>query len=408
MLDSDLLNELDRWNRRGGSGAFPVDRVIAEYRRVGKHFVDRRLLEQLAERREALPSGQSDLNRLLATALDKFDGRFDNPSYLALHDLPLPTTSGRCPLDTVAAERQRDRLTALLIVDTLRFELDALDGRIEIMPLLRPSRRLVEKRCAIGVRILKSVLPRLDIDVAAAAADDPIDVARSLCAEIEGTHSGEDRRMLEATFLPVYVAHDEHMFIRMLQTYETTFALVAVEIRAAIVAIQAGLVARAVSALSTATQMLDNVSPCFSLVATMQPEAFLIFREFTDGASAIQSRTYKEIESLCRRPDESRLTGPGYDATPEVREKVRAGRTTLDDAASQAQLSPEDATSLRAAMDAFETEVFAWRRTHHNIATRMLGLKRGTGYTAGVSYLAEALDTPVFRCPFTRGNPGVA
>lgn len=403
MLDTELLDELDRWNEGQGSGVFPVDRVIAEYRRVGKHFVDSRLLERLALGRDVLSSDSEDLHRLLATALDKFDGRFDNPSYLALHDLPLPATSGGCPLDTAAAERQRDRLTALLITDTLRFELDALDGRIHIMPLLRPSRRLVAKRCAIGARILKSVLPRLDIDVVS-AADDPIDVARTLCAGIEKTHSGDDRRMLEATFLPVYVAHDEHMFIRMLQTYETTFALVAVEIRAAIVAIQAGRIARAASALSIATQMLDDASPCFSLVATMQPEAFMIFRQFTDGASAIQSRTYKEIESHCRRPDEDRLSGPGYDATPEVRERVRAGRTTLDDAASRAQLSPEDAVLLRAAMDAFEAEIFAWRRTHHNIASRMLGLKRGTGYTEGVPYLADGLETPVFRCPFAHGN----
>jgi tryptophan 2,3-dioxygenase len=44
--------------------------------------------------------------------------------------------------------------------------------------------------------------------------------------------------------------------------------------------------------------------------------------------------------------------------------------------------------------------VMGWRRTHHNLAMRMLGMRRGTGYTAGVPYLAEARDIPVFRCPF--------
>ena len=46
--------------------------------------------------------------------------------------------------------------------------------------------------------------------------------------------------MLQLTVLPVYVAHDEYMFIRMLQSYETTFALVGVQLRAAIAAIAEG------------------------------------------------------------------------------------------------------------------------------------------------------------------------
>ena len=43
--------------------------------------------------------------------------------------------------------------------------------------------------------------------------------------------------------------------------------------------------------------MLGEASPIWSLVGTMQTEAFLTFREFTDGASAIQSRNYKGIEA---------------------------------------------------------------------------------------------------------------
>jgi len=48
-------------------------------------------------------------------------------------------------------------------------------------------------------------------------------------------------------------------------------------------------------------------------------------------------------------------------------------------------------------MAAFEAAVLAWRRTHHNLAVRTLGAKRGTGHTAGVPYLAAHRDTPVFR-----------
>jgi len=42
-----------------------------------------------------------------------------------------------------------------------------------------------------------------------------------------------------------------------------------------------------------------------------------------------------------------------------------------------------------------------WRRTHHGVAGRMLGDRRGTGDTAGQAYLAQGMAIPVFapRCP---------
>ena len=51
-------------------------------------------------------------------------------------------------------------------------------------------------------------------------------------------------------------------------------------------------------------------------------------------------------------------------------------------------------------MAALEVEVKGWRKTHHSLAMRMLGIRRGTGYTAGVPYLAETRDIPLFKCPF--------
>jgi tryptophan 2,3-dioxygenase len=400
MLNERVLHELERWTAAGHDTlSFPLDVVIREFRRVGKHSVDPRLREALAKVRADLPPGADQLRRFLDTALDKYDRRFDNPSYLALHDIPMPTTAGGCPLHTEGAERQRDRLIALFVADVLRFELAALDGTTELLPLLRPDARVVSKRCALGLRLLRVALPRIGIDAETGTAD-AIESARILCARIEAGQTPEERRMLAVTLLTVYTAHDEHLFVRMLQCYEVGFALVGVQLRAAILALHAGNANLAVDALRAAAASLDECTPLFSLVATMQPEAFMAFREFTDGASAIQSRSYKTIESLCRRPDADRLAGPGYDAVPEVRAKVLAGQPTLEDALARASLQPAEAAEIRAAMAAFEGEVMGWRRTHHNLAMRMLGMRRGTGYTAGVPYLAEARDIPVFRCPF--------
>ena len=64
---------------------FDFDHAIAELRRNGKHFAPRDLLEALDAVRRALPAGADPLlTGFLATALDKFDGRYDNPSYLAV------------------------------------------------------------------------------------------------------------------------------------------------------------------------------------------------------------------------------------------------------------------------------------------------------------------------------------
>ena len=75
MPNRELLIDLAQWTARPKAQDFPLDAVIAEFRRVGKHFVDRGLLDALAQARAALPCGEAQLRRFLDTALDKYDGR---------------------------------------------------------------------------------------------------------------------------------------------------------------------------------------------------------------------------------------------------------------------------------------------------------------------------------------------
>jgi len=395
--------ELDRWLANPKPETFPLKTVVAAFRKVGKHFVSRQLLEGLARVRGEALSGDEPLRRFLDTALDKFDGRYDNPSYLALHELPLPSTEGRCPLDTAEAERQRDRLVTMLVADLLRFEIDAFDGKTELLPEMRPDARITAKRCALGLRVLRPAMLRQGHDLDTLETD-PIEIARQMIERVEASETDADRRTLAVTLLTVSTIHDENLFVRVLQCYETTFALIVAELRAAIVAVDAGNAARARQALDAAEAAMREIAPLFSLVATMQPEAFRSFREFTDGASAVQSRNYKMMESLCRRPSPDRLAGPGYDAVPEVRARVMAGQRTLEQALSNTRLWGPEIANLRASMMAFEDAVMDWRKMHHNLALRMLGARRGTGYTEGVSYLASARQVPLFsRCPFGDG-----
>jgi tryptophan 2,3-dioxygenase len=318
----------------------------------------------------------------------------------------LPGTGDRGD-DLQHAAWQRDRLFALLVADTLRFELAAADGRTSLLPEMRPEARITSKRCRLGVRAARPALARLGLG-ADITTTDPLLAARRVCRAVAGDLSPAESRMLRLTVLPVYVVHDEYMFIRMLQSYETTFALVGVQLRAAVAAVADGRAAVAVRAITAAERALREASPLFSLVATMQPQAFLTFREFTEGASAIQSRSYKVVESLCRRPDRARLDSAAYRSVPDVREQVLAGQPNLDETLRTAHASGRLTADLHAgvysAMERFEAALLKWRQTHYRLAVRMLGERRGTGYTEGVPYLEKARAVRVFRL----GSSGVS
>jgi tryptophan 2,3-dioxygenase len=396
------MQELAAWLARPDPEAFPYDAVVSEFHRVGKHFVPRELLATLDRVRETLAEGSDPSNRLLArfldTALDKYDGRYDNPSYLAVDLLPLPGSGDRGH-DLRHATWQRDRLFALLVADTLQFELAGAGGCTNLLPQMRPDARIIAKRCRLGVRAIRPALERLGLSVDVTTAD-PVTAARQVCRTVAGDLSQADSRTLRLSVLPVYVVHDEYMFIRMLQSYETTFALVGVQLMGAIAALADGQAAVAVRAITAAELAMREAAPLFSLVATIQPQAFLTFREFTEGASAIQSRSYKIVESLCRVPDASRLDSVAYRSVPDVRERVLAGQPSLDEALKTADASGHRTSDMHAgvcsAMRRFEAALLQWRQTHYRLAVRMLGPRRGTGYTEGVPYLDKARKIPVF------------
>jgi len=396
------------WLSSRNAGDFPYDAVVAEFHRVGKHFVATELLEALAGVRALLPELRGSvasvrlLDRFLDGALDKWDGRYANPTYLALSLLPLPAVDGAShhqDQDMAAVERQHDRLFVQLIADAMRFELAAADGATELLPQLRPDTRTTAKRCRLGLQVVGPAAQRLGLAEGVDVAD-PVAGARRLLANLADDLSLAERRTLQLTMLPVSLVHDEYQFIRALQSFEATFALIAAQLQAAVRALSDGDAALAARCLLVAERALHEAAPLWSLVATMQIEAFQTFREFTEGASAIQSRNYKLVESLCRQPDPARLDSAAYHSVPEVRQRVLAGQVTLDEAfqaaRSDGRLSSGDVAELEEAMREFAATLQRWRRTHHGIAVRMLGERTGTGYTEGAPYLKAVQAIPVF------------
>lgn len=403
--ESKPVAAITHWLPSRNADDFPYDAVVAEFNRVGKHFVATSLLEALAGVRTALSEVRGSvtsvrlLDRFLDTALDKWDGRYANPTYLGLSLLPLPAVDDPNH-DITAVERRYDRLLVQLIADASRFEIAAAEGATELLPRLRPDARTTAKRCRLALQVADPAARRLGLDDGVEVTD-PISGARRLWENLEADLSPAERRRLRLTMLPVSLIHDEYQFIRILQSFEATFALMAVQMHPAIQFLTEGEPKLAAQRILAAEAVFHEAAPLFSLVATMQVEAFQTFRTFTEGASAIQSRNYKLVEALCRQPDPSRLDSVAYLSVPEVRQRVLAGQVTLDEAVAAARaagrLSACDVDNLEQAMRRFAATLLRWRRAHYRIAVRMLGERTGTGYTEGSPYLKAVQAIPVFR-----------
>ncbi|MFD9905838.1 tryptophan 2,3-dioxygenase [Streptomyces sp. NPDC059063] len=411
------MHELDDWLRDPGPERFPYDAVIAEFHRVGKHFVAKELLADLAAARSALQDGTGDrgadpvLAAFLDTALDKWDGRYDYCTYLSLGVLPLPggqetassgaSTGDGGPAAVRAAGHRRDRLVVQLVADALRQQLAAADGESDLWPEMRPPAVLASKRLRLGVRAVTPVVRRLGLSV-----PDPDDgtekAARQLWREVAADALPEELRVVRLSILPVYISHDEYMFLRILQSFEASFAHLSVLLRQAVAELLRADAARCAELVGSADDALREAASLFPLLATMQVGSFRTFRMYTEGASAIQSRNYKIVESLCRVPDGDRLDAAAYLSVPEVREQVLSGQATLSGAlrsvAAAGLVSGADRARLDEAFEAFAGSLLQWRQTHYRMAVRMLGEgQTGTGYTEGTPYLRAVRDIPVFQ-----------
>lgn len=400
MTSPELLQQ---WllQRRPTTAQFPYAAVVDTYHHHGKHMVPDRWTELVATARDRLPEvrgvRRSPLAAFLTNALDKADGRYDYDTYLGLNLLPLVDLDD-APEPAAGLLARRDRLHVHLLTDVLRFELRVVDGATAPLPQLRPEPRRVAKRIRHALRAAQPALHRLRL-IEETPHGDHQEVARQVLVAVARDLTTEEQLVLTISMLPVWTVHDEWMFIRILQTFEATFALLAMDLRAIIAAVDAVLPQQAAARLSAAATLLRESAPLWSLMATLQPEAFRRFRPYTEGASAIQSRNYKLVEALCRRPSVDRLDSSAYLSVPEVRDRIIDGQPSLDDALAAARNCCRTAgtSALTIAMKEFAGALHQWRHTHYRLAVRMLGSgKAGTGYTEGTPYLARTRAQPVF------------
>ena len=396
-----LIDKLNLLRKGRDPDSFPFIEVLWSYRKHGKHFVSPDLIAALRRVREALAESSADvhpfLHSFLNVMLDKHDGRYDYRSYLALEllDFPDEDTLVHHPRDYQA---ELDRSILLLATDIVKFELDAFHGVSNWLPKRAAGRKVVEERCRRTLKALPPYLSRLGMDDIV-DPDAHMQSAMALVRAVDATMSEEEKLRLQLSHVPVYVVHDEYMFIRILQCFETVFAWLCAQLKAAIHACDSDI-HTTIACLQQCCRHLQEAAPFFHVLSTLDPESFKAFRIYTEGASAIQSRNYKRVESLCNKPADERLRSIAYQSVPEVQHRVLDGQDTLNDAYLRAKAcgrhADETLLELADMMKKFETGLKRWRQSHYSIAVKMLGTGTGTGYTEGTPYLNAVRNLPVF------------
>jgi tryptophan 2,3-dioxygenase len=232
---------------------------------------------------------------------------------------------------------------------------------------------------------------------------------------------------------PLSPSHDELLFIIQHQTSELWMKLMLHELGAAIDALAADRLAPAFKMLARVSRIMEQLVHAWDVLATMTPPEYSAIRPYLAQSSGFQSWQYRCIEfrlgnknAAMLKPHEhsaERLAQvrAAYEAPSLYDEALRLlARRGLPVPASHierdwTQPYAEDAQVEQAWLVAYrdttkhwdlyqlgeeltdlEDAFRLWRFRHVTTVERVIGFKRGTGGTGGVSYLRKMLDVVLF------------
>jgi tryptophan 2,3-dioxygenase len=228
-------------------------------------------------------------------------------------------------------------------------------------------------------------------------------------------------------------SHDEMLFIIQHQTSELWMRLALHELGAARTAVAAGELRLAFKMLARVARIFEQLNNAWDVLRTMTPSEYTRFRDKLGQSSGFQSWQYRLIEFTAgnrnlamlrphaHRPDltaalEAELARPSlYDVAigrlaaaglpvPEavLHRDTRAPWSAdagVRAAWTQVYRAPErywELYELAEKLVDFEDFFRRWRFNHVTTVERVIGFKRGTGGTGGVSYLRRMLEVELF------------
>jgi len=258
----------------------------------------------------------------------------------------------------------------------------------------------------------------------------------------EGAQMAFDGRMSYTDYLsldtilsaqhPRSTAHDEMLFIIQHQTSELWMRLALHEIGAARDHLAVGNLRPAFKMLSRVSRIFEQLNGAWDVLRTMTPSEYTRFRDALGQSSGFQSWQYRLIEYAVGNRNAAMLKPHAHRADLTEALEAELARPSLYDVALR-QLSgsfalPDEVLSrdlrqpwvAHPAVEAAWREVYLapeqhwelyelaeklvdfedyfrrWRFNHVTTVERVIGFKRGTGGTAGVSYLRRMLEVSLF------------
>ena len=227
--------------------------------------------------------------------------------------------------------------------------------------------------------------------------------------------------------------HDEMLFIVAHQTSELWMKLVIHELRAAITHLNADRVDSSLKVLSRVKHIQKQLYETWAVLETLTPSEYLGFRHALGPASGFQSEQYRTIEFLLGNKNADTLAVFAHDAekfarlsavlrAPSLYDEflsylARHGHAIPDsclarDFSEPHRHKPELVQVFKKIYEApqkywdayhcceqlvdVEVAFQLWRFRHMKTVERIIGYKRGTGGSAGVAFLKQALDLTFF------------
>jgi tryptophan 2,3-dioxygenase len=216
--------------------------------------------------------------------------------------------------------------------------------------------------------------------------------------------------------------HDEMLFIIIHQTKELWMKEMLHELKFAVRLIGEGRYAEAYKAMARISRIQAVMTLSWDVLSTLTPVDYLKFRGVLGTASGFQSAQVREIEVRLGLKD-PKFVGHYADGSPEraslesaiaepslrdasIGALERAGfdlqdRSTEAITAAWLQVyrAPErwfELYELAEKLLDIDDAMVAWRQKHVLTVERIIGNKRGTGGSAGASYLRATLDKRLF------------
>jgi tryptophan 2,3-dioxygenase len=232
---------------------------------------------------------------------------------------------------------------------------------------------------------------------------------------------------------PLSAAHDEMLFIIQHQTSELWMKLAIHELTVTCGLIAADDLQPAFKTLSRVSRILEQLNSAWDVLRTMTPSEYTQFRASLGSSSGFQSYQYRELEFLAGNKNAAMMRS--HESDKSVLERLEAAQRApsiydltirvlhrrglgIDPAIIERDVSVSHVAndSVRAAwlsvyrdparfwelyelaekLVDFEDYFRRWRFNHVTTVERVIGFKRGTGGTSGVSYLRKMLDVVLF------------